>query len=173
MRMEHRCPQCASARLTLVRDFAFAVEWQCATCARVFANPLLSVVLIDPVDRRRRELSAALERERIPVFAAARLAELPEWPVGKVLVTDVVSLPSFETGAAHLVVMAESDDECWDIELATGGRASVINGNAHALLRTLRRIVAAHSAAMSSKAPRERRSGPADRRRFTRRDRRS
>jgi hypothetical protein len=58
----------------------------------LFADARLSVVFIDDNDGRRQKLVQCLEREGIPVVAAASVAELEGWPVGKVLVTPAASL---------------------------------------------------------------------------------
>ena len=171
--MEHRCPQCASLQVTRVRDGAFALEWQCARCGHLFADPLLSVVFIDGNDGRRQKLVNCLEREGIPVVAASCVAELEGWPVGKVLVTHAASVTPlwFEMGASHVVVLADSDEER---ALAAGinhERATVANGDPAALLASLRTI-AKSSASMPPGTP-ERRTGPRERRRHPRRDRRS
>jgi len=176
VRMEHQCPQCASVRLTLIRETTYAAEWRCSRCDNVFAGPLVSVVLVDRIDTRRHSLAAALGDDGIPVFVATRLADLVAWPVGKVLVIDAGSLPGFETGAAQVVVMADSDDERRDAKALTHGRATIITGTPDALRTTLRTIAAANAATLlgdGHAGAAERRTGAADRRRFTRRDRRS
>ena len=173
--MERRCPQCASLQVTRVRDGAFALEWQCAGCGHLFVDSLLSVVFIDGNDGRRQKLVKCLEREGIPVVAASCVAELEGWPVGKVLVTHAASVTPiwFDMGAAHVVVLADSDEE----RAMAGGisheRATVANGEPAALLASLRTIVKSSAAAAPGKPTRERRTGPAERRRYSRRDRRS
>ena len=175
MRMEHQCPQCASVHLTLVREMTYAAEWRCSRCNTVFVGPLVSVVLVDRIDARRNSLAAALGDDGIPVFAASRLADLVAWPVGKVLVIDAGSLPGFETGAAQVVVIADSDDERRDAKALTDGRTTIITGTPDRLRMTLRTIAAANAATLlgGGHAAAERRTGAADRRRFTRHDRRS
>ncbi len=152
---------------------AFALEWRCLRCETLFASPLVSVVLIDPLETRRNALVLCLKREGVPVFAATRLADLVSWPVGKILVTDITTLPRFETGAEHVVVLVGSDDERTEANEITGGRATVVNGDPATLLTSLRGIAAANAIAPSPSDWGDRRIGPRDRRRHTRRDRRS
>ena len=171
--MEHRCPQCASRQLTRVRDHAFALEWRCVRCARVFVSPLVTVVLIDTDETRRVKLASCLAREDIPVRAATSLADLETWPAGEVLVTNVGSLSRFETGALHVVVLADSDEERAAAAAITGGPATVITGEPTSLLATLRTIAKANRGVPPSSGTDDRRDGPPERRRHTRRDRRS
>ena len=173
VRMEHRCPKCASVRLTRVRALTFAIEWRCLRCRTVFVNPLVSVVLVDPIDARRTALASCLRQESIPVLAATRLADVEAWPVGKVLVTEVGSCPRFHTGATDVVVIANSDEERAAAAAIAGGSAMIVQGEPEALIATLRRIAARNSIAPSTSGTRDRRSGPSERRRYTRRDRRS
>jgi len=111
--MEHRCPQCASLQMTRVRDGAFVFEWRCTGCGHLFADPRLSVVFVDDNDNRRQKLVQCLEREGIPVVSAGSVAELEGWPIGKVLVTHARAVTPlwFDMGAAHVVVLADSDEE--------------------------------------------------------------
>jgi hypothetical protein len=173
--MEHRCPQCASLQVTRVREGAFALEWRCVRCGHLFADPLLSVVFIDGNDARRQKLVNCLEREGIPVVAAGSVAELEGWPVGKVLVTHAAWVTPlwFDLGAAHVVVLADSDEER---ALAAGishERATVANGDPAALLASLRTIAKSSPPTAPGKQISERRTGPRERRRHPRRDRRS
>lgn len=171
--MEHLCPQCASMQLVRVRDAAFELEWRCGRCGHVFADPLVSVVFIDNNDGRRQRLVTCLEREGIPVIAASCVAELEGWPIGKVLVTHAAAVTPlwFDMGAAHVVVIADSDEE----RALAGGmnheRATVSDGEPAALLANLRTIAKAN-AAVPGHNP-DRRTGPGERRRHPRRDRRS
>jgi hypothetical protein len=76
-------------------------------------------------------------------------------------------------GAAHVVVLADSDEER---ALASGfrhERATVANGDPAALLASLRTIAKSTAAVPPKNRPPERRSGPAERRRHPRHDRRS
>ena len=171
--MDHRCPQCASVQLTRVRDHAFAIEWRCVRCARVFVSPLVAVVLIDTDETRRVKLASCLAREDIPVRTATCLADLETWPVGEVLVTNVRSLSRFETGAQHVVVLADSDEERAVADAITHGPATVITGEPTSLLTTLRSIAKANHGVLPSSGMGDRRAGPPERRRHTRRDRRS
>lgn len=144
VRMEHRCSRCASLQVARVREMAFAVEWRCLGCDTVFTTPRISVVLVDPVDDRRNVLVSCLEREGIPVLAAAHLAEIERWPIGKVLVTDVSSCPRFHTGAAHVLVIAASDEERAAVEISDGS-AAVVRGEPATLIAALRGIAASNS----------------------------
>ena len=173
IRMEHRCPKCASLQLTRVRELAFAIEWRCLRCATVFVNPLVSVVLVDRIDARRTALASCLTQEGISVVTATRLADVEAWPVGKVLVTDVSSCPRFDTGAAYLVVIANSDEERAEAVGITNGAAIIVKEDPAALVAALRRIAATNAVAPFTDDPSDRRSGPPERRRHSRRDRRS
>jgi len=173
--MEHRCLQCASLQMTRVRERDFVLESRCARCGHVSADPRLSVVFLDDNDGRRQKLVECLEREGIPVVSAGSVAELEGWPVGKVLVTPAASATPlwFDMGAAHVVVLADSDEER---ALASGfrhERATVANGDPAALLAKLRTIAKSTTAVPSRNHPPERRSGPGERRRYPRHDRRS
>ena len=104
---------------------------------------------------------------------ATRLADVEAWPVGKVLVTDVSSCPRFDTGAAHVVVIASSDKERAEAAEITDGSAMIVNEEPAALVATLRRIAETNSIVPATSGTTDRRSGPPERRRHTRRDRRS
>jgi hypothetical protein len=173
--MEHRCPKCASSQLTDVREGVFAREWGCLHCGNVFVNPRLSVVFIDSDESRRERLVSCLTREGIPVAAASCVAELEAWPVGKVLVTHVASVTRFwfEIGAAHLIVLANSDEERELADRITRGRAAIIDGQPVALLTILRTIAEGKAAVPPKDRIPNRRTGPPERRRHPRRDRRS
>jgi len=172
--MEHRCPQCASLQTTRVRDGAFALEWRCARCGHLFADPVLSVVFIDDNDGRRQKLVKCLEREGIPVIAASTVAELEGWPIGKVLVTHAASVTPlwFDMGASHVVVLADSEEERALAAAISHERATVANGDPAVLLASLRAIAKSNAATPRNPIP-ERRTGAAERRRHPRRDRRS
>jgi hypothetical protein len=173
--MEHHCPKCASSQLTCVREAVFAPEWGCLQCGAQFVSSLVSVVLIDGDDRRRDALVSRLQQEGIPVSAASRVAELERWPVGKVLVTHVASVTRFwfEIGAAHLIVLADSDEERALANRVIRGRAAVVDGQPAALLAVLRAIAEGKPIVPSKHGVRDRRRGPLERRRHPRRDRRS
>jgi hypothetical protein len=161
--------------MTCVRDGAFVREWRCARCAHLFVDPRLSVVFVDDNDGRREGLVQCLEREGIPVISAGSVAELEGWPIGKVLVTHAAAVTPlwFDMGAAHVVVLADSDEER---ALASGmshERATVANGDPAALLASLRTIAKLKTAVARGNNPAERRAGPAERRRHPRHDRRS
>lgn len=173
--MEHRCPQCASLQMTRVRDGAFVLEWRCARCGHLFADPRLSVVFVDDNDGRRQKLVQCLEREGIPVVSAGSVAELEGWPIGKVLVTHAGAVTPlwFEMGAAHVVVLADSDEERALASGITHERATVANANPAALLASLRTIANLKAPESQRNGPPERRTGPTERRRHPRHDRRS
>ena len=173
--MEHRCPKCASSQLTRVREGAFALEWRCGRCEHLFADPLLSVVFVDDNDGRREHLVTCLEREGIPVVAASRVAELEGWPVDKVLVTHAGSVTPvwFDMGAAHVVVLADSDEERALAAAMNDERATVASGEPAALLASLRTIAKSHVSRGSGSRQGDRRNGPAERRRHPRYDRRA
>jgi hypothetical protein len=139
----------------------------------VFINPLVSVVLIDPVEARRTALALCLTQEGIPVLEATRLADVETWPVGKVLVTDVSSRPRFDTGAAHVVVIANSDEERAEAAEISDGSVTIVKEEPAALVATLRRIAATNSIVPATSGTTDRRGGPPERRRRTRHDRRS
>jgi hypothetical protein len=139
----------------------------------VFVSPLVTVVLIDTDETRRVKLTSCLVREDIPVRAATCLADLETWPVGKVLVTNVGSLSRLEMGAQHVVVVADSDEERAAADAITHGPATVITGDPTSLLTTLRTIAKANHGVPSGSGTDDRRGGPPERRRHTRRDRRS
>jgi CheY-like chemotaxis protein len=173
--MEHRCPQCASSQTTRVRDGDFVLESRCARCGHLFADARLSVVFIDDNDGRRQNLVQCLEREGIPVVSAGSVAELEGWPVGKVLVTAAASVTPlwFDMGAAHIVVLADSDEERALASAFRHERATVANGDPAALLASLRTIVKSRAVMPPRDHPRERRTGAVERRRHPRHDRRS
>lgn len=174
--MEHRCPQCASSQVTCVREGGFAPECRCDGCGYVFTNPLLSVVFIDDNDARRQRLVTSLQREGIPVVAAGSVAELEGWPVGKVLVTHAASVAPFwfEMGAAHIVVLADSEEERALAATIAHERATVANGDPAVLLAKLRFIAESDAARAPVNGHQgERRSGVGERRRYPRHDRRS
>jgi CheY-like chemotaxis protein len=160
--------------MTRVRDGVFVLEWRCARCGHLFADPQLSVVFIDDNAGRRQMLVQCLEREGIPVVSAGSVAELEGWPVGKVLVTHAASVTPlwFDMGAAHVVVLADSDEER---ALAAGiqhERTTVASGDPAELLARLRAIAKASAASPNGHTP-GRRTGPVERRRHPRHDRRS
>src|SRR4029450_7969406 len=111
----------------------------------------------------------------IPVAPASSVAELEGWPVGKVVVTHAASSTPlwFEMGAAHVVVLADSDEERALASGMTHERATVAKGDPAALLASLRTIAKSNAVMPSRNHTPERRSGPAERRRHPGRDRRS
>jgi hypothetical protein len=161
--------------MTRVRNGAFALEWRCARCGHLFADPLLSVVFIDANDGRRQKLVKCLEQEGIPVVAASSVAELEGWPIGKVLVTHAASVSPlwFDMGASHIVVLADSDEERALAAEIRHERATVASGDPAALLASLRTIAKSSASSPPGNRTPERRTGPRERRRHPRRDRRS
>jgi hypothetical protein len=139
----------------------------------VFVSSLVTVVLIDTDETRRVNLASCLAREDIPVRAATCLSDLETWPIGKVLVTNVRSLSRLEMGAEHVVVLADSDEERIAANAMTDGPATVITGEPASLLATLRTIAKANDGVPPGSGTDDRRGGPPERRRHTRRDRRS
>lgn len=168
-----QCPQCASAHVAAVRTMPFATEWQCRRCEFVFVDAAISVVLVDPVEPRREGLASRLVREGVPVVAVSRLAEMESWPVGKVFVTDVSTLPRFQTGATHVIVLADSDEDRREASLFADGNTTIVPGDASSILTALRRIAAGQSVLPSPMGLGDRRNGTPDRRRHPRSDRRS
>jgi hypothetical protein len=134
---------------------------------------LVAVVLIDTDETRRVKLASCLARKDIPVRAATCLADLETWPGGEVLVTNVRSLSRLEMGAQHVVVLADSDEERIAANAMTGAPATVITGEPASLLATLRTIAKANHSDPTGSGTDDRRGGPPERRRHTRRDRRS
>ena len=151
----------------------FATEWQCRGCELLFVDAVISVVLVDPVELRRETLAAQLVREGVPLVAVSRLAEMESWPVGKVFVSDVSTLPRFHTGAAHVIVLADSDDDRREAELLADGKTTIVPGDATAILTALRSIASAQAVLPSPTGLGDRRRGPRERRKHPRRDRRS
>jgi hypothetical protein len=139
----------------------------------VFVSPLVTVVLIDTDETRRVKLTSCLAGEDIPVRAATWLADLETWPVGEVLVTNVRSLSRLEMGAQHVIVLADSDEERVAVNAMTDGPATVITGEPASLLATLRTIAKDNLGVPPGSGTDDRRGGPPERRRHTRRDRRS
>jgi hypothetical protein len=160
--------------MTRVRDDGFVLEWRCDVCGHLFVDPRLSVVFVDDDDGRRKKLVECLEHERIPVVSAGSVAELEGWPVGKVLVTHARAVTPlwFDMGAAHVVVLADTDEERALASAIRHERATVANGNPAALLASLRTIAQSWAAGPRNHA-RERRTGLGERRRHPRHDRRS
>ncbi len=86
--------------------------------------------------------------------------------------TNIRSLSQFETGAQHVVVLADSGEELAAAAI-THGPATVITGEPTSLLATLRTIAKANRGVPPDSGTDDRRGGPPERRRHTRRDRRS
>ena len=172
--MEQRCPRCASARLTAIRNTSFAIEWRCLACVSDFVEAVVSVVMVDPVERRRQDLVSCLTGEGIPVIAASQFPQTDGWAVGKVLVVSASSVPQVDTGAAHVIVLADSNVKSLQVPaLADDRTTTTVQGEPMAVLAALRNIAASQLAIRVLNGPGDRRHGPRDRRKFTRRDRRS
>jgi hypothetical protein len=103
------------------------------------------------------------------------VAELEGWPVGKVLVTRAASVTPlwFDMGAAHVVVLADSDEERAVASGLRHERATVAKGDPAALLASLRTIAKSTATRPPRNHTTERRTGPVERRRHPRHDRRS
>jgi CheY-like chemotaxis protein len=71
------------------------------------------VLLVEGDSNRRMQLSQALRAEGMPVLAVSGIAEVERWPAGEVVVTDARRFTPLwkETGAAHVVVLADTDEE--------------------------------------------------------------
>lgn len=71
------------------------------------------MLLVEGDYERRSHLSHALRAEGVPVLAVGGIAEVERWPEGEVVVTDASTFTPLwkETGAAHVVVLADSDEE--------------------------------------------------------------
>jgi hypothetical protein len=71
------------------------------------------VLLVEGDANRRMQLSQALRSEGMPVMAVSGIAEVERWPAGEVVVTDARRFTPLwkETGAAHVVVLADTDEE--------------------------------------------------------------
>ena len=73
----------------------------------------VAVLLIEADVDRRTTLSNALRQQGMSVQAVGGIAEVERWPTGDVVITDSRRFTPFwkETGAAYVVVLADSDDE--------------------------------------------------------------
>jgi hypothetical protein len=139
--MQQHCPHCASPRIVRTRRTAFTVVSRCLHCRRLFTHPLLSVVLVDADDARRKQLVLSLRAERIPVVPVSRVADLERWPVGEVLVTDVAHSTRWwlDVGATHMIVLADTDEER-RLAQCSGASAMVASRNTASLLSMLRTV---------------------------------
>ena len=79
----------------------------------------------------RKALVAACQSQRIQALGVACIAEIEEWPVGKIVVTDIAHLTRFwkEVGARAVVALADRP---------TDGIAALANGATHWLSRDQR-----------------------------------
>ena len=71
------------------------------------------MLLVEADFERRIQLSKALREEGMPVLAVSGIAEVERWPAGDVVVTDSRRFTPLwkEIGAAHVVVLADTDEE--------------------------------------------------------------
>ena len=172
-----RCPTCASSVLRRVYDHAFAIEWKCVDCVKPFFTPLLSVTLLDSNGERRTTLAAAIETAGIRTVAAERLNELEQLPADASVIADLEMAATFASKIPHgvpLIVLVDSAAERTEAIERTDGRGIVVNGTPAAVLRLLKTIAKVKAAAVSMPSPiTNRRHGARERRRTTRRDRRS
>jgi hypothetical protein len=62
------------------------------------------------------QLSQALRAEGMPVLAVSGIAEVERWPAGDIVVTDSRRFTTLwkETGAAHVVVLADNPQDGMD-----------------------------------------------------------
>ena len=90
------------------------------------------MLLVERDDERRSQLSHALRAEGMPVRAVRGIAEVERWPAGEVVVTESRRFTPLwkETGAAHVVVLAETDEEGMDA--CVRGACAWIPRDAHA-----------------------------------------
>lgn len=74
------------------------------------------MLLVEGNVERRARLSRALMAAGLSVRAVGGIAEVERWPAGDVVVTDSRRFTPFwkETGAAHVVVLADSTEEGTD-----------------------------------------------------------
>jgi CheY-like chemotaxis protein len=91
-----------------------------------------AVLLVEGDYERRSLLSHALRAEGMPVLAVAGIAEVERWPAGDVVVTESRRFTPLwkETGAAHVVVLADTDEE--GMEACVRGACAWIPRDAHA-----------------------------------------
>jgi hypothetical protein len=103
---------------------------------------------VDPATARREELVSLLRAEGIRVVPVSRVASLEMWPIGDVLVTYVARSLHWwiDVGAAHVIVLADTDEER-SLAQRNGASAVVASNDTAALLSILR------SVAEASKAP--------------------
>ncbi len=90
------------------------------------------MLLVEADFERRSQLSRALRAEGMPVLAVSGIAEVERWPAGDVVVTESRRFTPFwkETGAAHVVVLADTDEEGMDA--CVRGACAWIRRDAHA-----------------------------------------
>jgi CheY-like chemotaxis protein len=73
----------------------------------------VAVLLVEGDYERRSQLSRALRDEGATVLAVSGIAEVERWPAGDVVVTESRRFTPLwkQTGAAHVVVLADTDQE--------------------------------------------------------------
>ena len=71
------------------------------------------MLLVEGDYARRSRLSRALRAEGMPVVAVGGIADVERWPAGDVVVTESRRFTPLwkEIGAAHVVVLADTDEE--------------------------------------------------------------
>ncbi len=74
------------------------------------------MLLVEADFERRNRLSRALRAEGMPVLAVSGIAEVERWPAGELVVTDSHKFTTLwrDTGAAHVVVLADTAEEGMD-----------------------------------------------------------
>ncbi len=90
------------------------------------------MLLVEGDYERRSQLSRALRAEGMPVMAVSGIAEVERWPAGDVVVTESRRFTTLwkETGAAHVVVLAETDED--GMEACVRGACAWVPRDAHA-----------------------------------------
>jgi CheY-like chemotaxis protein len=92
----------------------------------------VAVLLVEGDDERRSHLSRALRAEGMPVTAVSGIAEVERWPAGDVVVTESRRFTTLwkETGAMHVVVLADTDED--GIDACIRGASVWVPRDAHA-----------------------------------------
>ena len=167
-----RCPTCASSVLRRVYDHAFAIEWKCANCVEPFFTPLLSIALIDSNGERRSRLVATIESAGVRTTN-----ELEQLLPDLAVIVDLhaaTALASKLPDGVPLIVLIDSAAERIQASERTDDRGIVVNGTPTAVLKLLKTIAKVKALAVPMPPPiKNRRQGAPERRRTTRRDRRS
>lgn len=172
-----RCPICASSAVRRVHDHAFAIEWTCLVCVKPFLTPLLSVVLLDRDGDRRCRLVAEFEAAGIRTVSTERMTALEELPADVSVIADLEGAPALASKlppGIPLIVLIDSAKQRAGAIKRTDRRGIVVNGTPVAVLELLKAIARVKATDMPMPRPMlNRREGARDRRRTTRRDRRS